>query len=658
LATVASVTANPSSTYLVGRGISDVTGEAAGCGMLGYGKADQLSAGIHARLRTRAFVIVDSRTDARVLLSVSDLPLMFDSVHREVLQRLAQRYGDLYSASNVMLTVTHTHCGPGGYSHHRLYNMTTNGFHPKTFGAIVDGILEAAARAHADIAPAELKLSRGELLDASINRSPESFERNPTEDKAFFPDQIDPQTTLLRIERAGKVVGAINWFATHGTSMTNRNRLISGDNKGYAGYHWERVVHGVDYLAGDQPEFIAAFAQTNAGDMSPNLNRAPGSGPTGNDFENTRIIGRRQAEAAASLVSEPGDAVTGGIDARFTYVDLSDVTVRPEFTPDGKIHRTSHAMGGAAALAGTEEGPGFPGFRQGQGSNPLFDRLSRGVVYRLSAEIRDAQAPKAIVLPGGMLNNLISLVQETVPVQLLRIGQLYLIGIPGEVTITAGLRMRRAVASVVAVELHNVLVAGYSNAYIHYVTTPEEYDAQRYEGGSTLFGRWEAPALTQVVVELATAMRDGKPVEVGTPPPDVSALRKSKRAGGDQPVQGYEFGSVIVQPRPGYRPGEQVRAVFAGANPNNDLHRGGTFVEVEREADGSWQRIADDGDWETKFKWAKSGRLASRITVTWDIPNNTVAGMFRIRYSGDVVDGGGKSSPFTGTTAAFAVDAE
>jgi neutral ceramidase len=81
------------SGFLVGRGISDVTGEAVGCGLLGYGKADQVSAGIHTRLRTRAFVFVDPATDRRILLSVSDLPLMFDSVHREVLRRLAESHG-------------------------------------------------------------------------------------------------------------------------------------------------------------------------------------------------------------------------------------------------------------------------------------------------------------------------------------------------------------------------------------------------------------------------------------------------------------------------------------------------------------------------------------------------------------------------------------
>jgi hypothetical protein len=38
----------------------------------------------------------------------------------------------------------------------------------------------------------------------------------------------------LRVEQAGAAVGAINWFALHGTSMNNTNRLVSGDNKGAA----------------------------------------------------------------------------------------------------------------------------------------------------------------------------------------------------------------------------------------------------------------------------------------------------------------------------------------------------------------------------------------------------------------------------------------
>ncbi|HEV7788005.1 MAG TPA: neutral/alkaline non-lysosomal ceramidase N-terminal domain-containing protein, partial [Pseudonocardia sp.] len=208
--------------YLVGRGIADVTGEPAGVGMLGYGKADQRTEGIHTRLRARAFIFaepgardapgagdrdVDGATGRRVLLVIAELPLIFESIRRAVLDRLRTRFGDTYLADNVMLTATHTHCGPGGYSHHLLYNSTTGGFRRTTFAAVVDGILEAVERAHADVAPATLVLTQGEQRDASANRSRPAFERNPAADREYFPDGVDPLVTVLRIERGGRGVG-------------------------------------------------------------------------------------------------------------------------------------------------------------------------------------------------------------------------------------------------------------------------------------------------------------------------------------------------------------------------------------------------------------------------------------------------------------------
>lgn len=638
--------------YLVGRGIADVTGEPADCGMMGYGKADQKSAGIHLRLRARAFVFAAAdAADRPFLLVVAELPLIFDSVRQAVLRRLEEAYGNRYTDANTMLTCTHTHCGPGGYAHHTLYNLTTGGFHPKTFQAIVDGIVEAVSHAHADLAPAQLRLAFGELRDASINRSRSSFELNPEADRAFFPDAIDPQTTLLTIERDGLLVGAVNWFATHGTSMTNRNRLISSDNKGYAVYSWERLTREVDYLADAQPDFIGAFAQTNAGDMSPNLNGRPGSGPTEDQFENTRIIGRRQYDAAAALVGT-GTEVVGALDSRLTYIDLRNCAVEAAFCPDGRAHRTSGPYAAAGQVAGTDEGKGFAGFRQGR--NPVFDTVSAQLAYRLFPALRDSQAPKGLLLPRGV-NRLTPLIQERIPVQLVRLGPLYLIGLPAEITIVSGLRLRRAVAGIVDAPLRSVLVAGYSNGYIHYVTTPEEYVAQRYEAGSTMYGRWELPALVQTVSALAQALRDGRPVEPGIAPPDLSGrVRNRIRPGPDAPVGGA-FGEVLVAPRPFYRRGDTVRAEFVGAYPNNDLHRGSTFLEVQCESPSGWQRVADDGDWTTRFHWRRAGRSGSRVTVTWDIPPAAEDGRYRIVYLGDVLQAGGALRPISGTTEPFAV---
>lgn len=647
--------------YRVGCGIADITGEVAECGMLGYGVATQQTAGLHNRLRARAFIVADSG-DRRVLLVVCELPLMFDSVHREVLRRLGSTHGGRYALDNVMLTVTHTHCGPGGYSDHWLYNSNTGGFRPQTFEAVVDGIIAAVEHAHADLADADLSIATGALHDASVNRSPTAFARNPATDRAQFPDGIDPQTTLLRIERHGRLVGAVNWFATHGTSMTNRNRLISSDNKGYAAYRRERLDAHVDYLAGGSPELVAAFAQTNSADMSPNLHRQPGSGPTEDEFDNTRIIGDRQASAAARLTTEPGRGVSGGLDTRMAYVDLADFVVEPEFTGDRRRHRTGPLLAGAAALAGTDEGPGplHPLVRQGR--NGVIDGVVRHVVYRLSPRLRDSHAPKGVLAPGRHLNSLAPLMAEAGLVQLLRIGQLYLIGIPAEVTITAGLRLRRAVAAIVGAELADVLVAGYSNGYLHYVTTPEEYDEQRYEGGSTMFGRWQLPALQQVVAGLAVCMRDGRPA-AGAEVPAFSSRqwRSRRRPMVDEPVDGCRFGDVLQAPAARYGAGATVRAVFVGAYPNNDLRHGDSYLRVESERNGGgWGVVADDGDWSTTFRWRRAGRRRFRrrvsvATVTWTVPAGTPAGRYRLRYDGDARGADGRLRAFSGVTGAFEV---
>ncbi|MCR3719491.1 MULTISPECIES: neutral/alkaline ceramidase [Prauserella salsuginis group] len=639
--------------YLVGRGVADATGEIAEVGLMGYGRIDQQAAGLHNRQRSRAFVIADRETNERVLLIVVDAPMIFNSVRQEVLRRLAERYGDTYTERNVMLTATHSHAAPGGHSHHLLYNLTTLGFHRKTFEAVTSGIVESAERAHADLAPASLTLTHDELTDASANRSRTAFDRNPDGDKAHFPDAVDPQTSLLRIERDGRPVGAINWFPVHATSMSGDNRLVSSDNKGYAAYRWERQDTDVDYRGEPAPEFVSAFAQTNAGDLTPNLDLTPPTTPE--DFGRTTANGEKQYRAAKRQLTAKGANLAGGVDSRLVHINLSDVEVRPEFTGDGRTHRTcSPAVGAAMAAGSVEDGPAFPGFDEGE--NPLWDRVSHSVLYRASPELKECQAPKGVFAPVGAMNKVYPWVQEIVPVQLVRVGELYLIGVPGEVTITAGLRLRRTVAEAVGADLRNVLVAGYANSYFHYLTTPEEYDVQHYEGGSTLFGRWQLPAMQQTAHGLATAMRDGREVPSGDKPEDLSGKQFRLQPGVvlDTPPVGKRFGDVLSQPAEVYSSGEQVSAAFAGAHPSNDLHRGGTYLEVQRWDGHAWRTVADDGDWSTRLHWKRRGLSASQVTITWEPPADA-AGTYRIRYRGDAKNALGRISPITGVTREFTI---
>ncbi|ONM50395.1 neutral/alkaline ceramidase [Nocardia donostiensis] len=647
--------ANPDSGgYHIGVGLSDITGPAAECGMMGYSQLEQTTAGIHLRPRARAFVIAAGGT--RIVFVVADNGMIFQSVHRGVLLELSRRFGDLYTEQNVVLTSTHSHSTCGGSSHDYAYNLSILGYQQQVYDAEVNGIVEAIAAAHADLGPGSLALGRAELHDASVNRSRTAFDRNPDEDKRHFPAAIDPAVTTLSLHKGGRRVGAITWFATHNTSMTNTNRLISSDNKGFASFRFEHTDHGVRYLDGPG-DFVAAFAQTNAGDMSPNLHLRPGSGPTENEFDNTRIIGERQYRAAHHALTD-AQAISGPVGAMLCYIDLADIAVDGRFTPDGLPHRTAPAAAGISLFAGSvEDGPGLPGAPIPEGvRNPLLDAL--GDPHAPAPQwLADAQAPKAIGAPLGLLPP-VPWVPNVLPIQLVRIGELYLAAAGGEFTIVAGLRIRRAVAAALGVALEQVLLQGYANAYHEYVTTPEEYDAQQYEGASTLYGRYTLCAYQQEFHRLATAFAAGTRVPRGPAPREVSALQPNfvPAPGPDAAPAGRGFGDVLTQPAATYSPGGRVEAEFVSAHPKHNPRRNATFLEVQRlDESGRWQRVANEGEWAVRFYWRKHGSAESVARFVWDIPTVTRPGRYRFQHFADRLGGDGALHPFTGTTNEFRV---
>lgn len=646
-----------SAPYQVGVGMSDITGEAAEVGMMGYASLDQKSSGIHQRLRARAFVVQDNAGAApgkSVVVVVTDTGLLTQAVHQAVLARLAARYGGLYNEQNVVLTATHTHAGPGGYSHYALYNITILGFQKTTFNAIVDGIVEAIDRAHASKAPGEILLNQGDLIDASRNRSAPSFRRNPAADRAAFPLEIDPLMTVLTLKQGGRAVGALSFFATHGTSMTNTNTLISGDNKGYAAYHWEHDIAGVRYRADGKP-FVAAFAQTNPGDMSPNLNLRPGSGPTEDEFENTRLIGLRQANMARALSLTASQSMQGGVDVRQRYVDMSRVQVGGAYTPDGQAHSTCPAALGASFAAGsTEDGPG-PGIAQESSSNPFLAAVG-GLIFPIPESLRQCHGAKQVVIPVGQMQPY-PWVPEVLPLQLVRVGALYLATLPGEPTIMSGYRIRRQLAQTLGVAVNQVLVVGYTNGYTEYITTPEEYAEQGYEGGSTLFGPWTQPAYMQELDRLAQAMVRGEAVVSAVQPRDLGCCQMNFQTGVvmDLPAWGRSFGAVITDAAASYRPGQTVAVRFQSAHPKNNLHRNSTFLEVQRWSGSQWVSVADDGDWATTYRWTRTFGAESVVDVRWAIPAGTPAGRYRIVHSGDAKPLIGAIKPFAGSSRAFSV---
>ena len=644
------------SNLLVGRGIGDITGEPLGAGMNGYAEMSQMSTGLHLRQRARAFIFAESADSPRIAMVTCEMGLMFQSIQLEVLRRLRERFGDTYHEGNVLLSATHTHVAPGGTSGHPMVDLSMFGFRPATFEANVAGIVDAIAMAHEDMAPTEIGMSHAELTNAGVNRSKQAFDANPAEDKAAFPTGIDPRSQTLQMYRGGELVGVLNWFGEHATSMSTDATLVSTDNKGFAAWHWEREIAGQDYLSGAPLPLITAFAQSNAGDISPNLNLSPGSGPTDNEYENTRIIGTREYDAAAGQIGAMAP-LGAGIDVRHVWVDITAVDVQPEFTGDGRTHRTAIAALGAAFAAGSQEdgggGDDLP-FNEGErGGNPAVAQIGDVVIPQW---LRDAHGAKDILLPAGLVPNAI---QRVFPFHLVRLGSQYIFGVPFEITVVSGLRLRRTVGEALGVSPEQVLIQGYTNGYGHYVTTPEEYATQNYEGGATAFGPWQLPAIAQIGAGLAKSMREGTPNDPGTWERDLTGVIPASPFGNpsvDVPAPGHAFGDVIDQPQEAYRSGQRVLARFAGANPNTDLRRGSTYLAVEREAPGAggWTRVHDDGDWSTMITFENLGPFTNAL-ISWDIPQGTPPGRYRITYSA-TGRGLGSTFPIDGATREFQVD--
>jgi neutral ceramidase len=641
-------------SFQVGAGIYDITGPAAELGMMGYAMLEQKTAGIHQRLRARAFVISSPCNGKRVAFVSADAGQIFQGVKQQVVERLRARYGTVYSDANVLLSATHTHSGPGGFSHYALYNLTVLGYDKQNFEAIVDGIVQAIAQAHTNLATGSIRIASGDLLNASLNRSPEAYLYNPSSERSLYSYDTDKKMTLLRLQSStGAEVGALNWFAVHATSMGNDNKLISGDNKGYASYLFEKNK-GTNYLA--SKTFVAAFAQSNEGDVTPNIYGGTNGGGA-NDFESTELSGSKQYNLAKSLYDGATTLLTGAVDFQHTYVKMDQVPVAPQY--GGGVARTTCEAGiGISMLAGAEDGPGF-----GSEGNTCAQIHDLWGAFTCAVMTTPCQGEKPMVLEMGTMTPY-PWTPEVLPLQVVTLGNLALVAVPFEATTMAGRRLRQAVLNQLApMGVTQVVLAGLSNAYAGYLATREEYAKQDYEGASTHFGPWTLGAVQQETEKLAVALRNGTTVPVGPTPRDLRNDQTTVQTGVvfDDKLLSVEFGSVHTNASASYTRGQTVSVKFWGAHPKNNLRRQGSFLQVQRKSGTSWVTVAYDWDWETKYRWERNNCFptfaCSHVTTEWKIPSTTTPGTYRIRHDGDWKSGwDGAIRAYTGYSREFTVN--
>jgi neutral ceramidase len=337
--------------------------------------------------------------------------------------------------------------------------------------------------------------------------------------------------------------------------------------------------------------------------------------------------------------------------------------------PNGTVVQTCPAALGRSFAGGTTDGPGAFDFVQGDNSsmaqNPLWTVVSDLLTTPTQEQV-DCQYPKPILLDVGQMHEPYDWSPNIVDIQSFRVGQLIMIISPSEATTMTGHRWKTAVAEAatnqsIVTSTPKVVLGGPANTYAHYAATPEEYNVQRYEGASTLYGQWESYAY----IHLSTsnigylAAGAGQPVQ-GTFPPNNVNNSLSFIAGVvyDNPHLFTSFGQVLDQPKSSYSIGDVVNATFVGANPRNNLRLEGTFTEVQQQVNGSWTTVRDDHDWHLEYTWYRDDSLlgSSHVVISWETEDYTTPGTYRIVYNGDAkAPITGKISSFTGTSNTFTV---
>ncbi|KAG1687834.1 hypothetical protein DVH05_004565 [Phytophthora capsici] len=646
--------------YNIGIGKSDITGPAAKIVMMGFADSTETTEGILNRQYARAFLIEDPETNGRVMFVHCDLMAVMQLVHQEVLAQLSAKYHGVYTEQNVVLHASHTHAGPGGTAGYFLYDVSIFGFVNDNFDKIVSGIMNAIDAAHKSVESGTIRWNKGEVVKGGNNRSPKAYEANPEAEKALYNGNIDTTMRALQFfNNDGKLRGVLAFYPVHPTSLTGKNHLISGDNKGYAEFLLEDELEDV----------VVGIGIANAGDVSPNrVDNGDGTfrGEGETVIESTEIMGKRQYDTLSALIKGKSEPIKGSIVANLSYVDFSKVSLKGmnASTSNPYADRTCPAVLGQNFGAGTEDGRGYSVFTEGNlKTNKLFKTIG-GIIKKTPKWVQDCQHVNKVPMLAVGLMEPKPWVPTILPVQIVKIGQFGIAVTNFETTTMSGRRIRDTVqkalegAGVTEVELASV-----SNGYAGYMTTKEEYLTQHYEGASTLFGPNQLAAVQQELARVAASVVDASvPLDVGPTPLQMNRKSLATLDTGvifDTAPLFRSFTYVRAQPSSSYRIGSVASAVFAGAHPRNGLTTVSSFCDVQKlESNGSYTTVMTDAHWDLRYRWERNLISESKNTCEWNIRSGgrtSVPGTYRFVQRGYSKNLLGKLKPYEATSATFKV---
>lgn len=513
-------------SYLAGVAKEDMTCCLPGIGMMGYGQPHNTVKEIGTQLWARALCLEDT-SGKRLVFVHLEQAFVTMAIKEEILHRLQNRYPEWkLEDGDLLVSAQHTHAAPGGYSHYPFYNLTITNFQTKVFETVVAAALRSVEKAAQKLIP--VNLTWGEVnisadREVAFNRSMEAYLRNPDAPEISLSDKplgVDRRMQGLMVrDGEGKLLAHLNWFGVHCTSVSSFNNRIHHDNKGIAAALFE--AH--------HPGAVAFFFQASAGDISPNFTwdkkRKIMRGKFEDQYENAAFNGEIQFRESENIQATL--AVQGKIESYHCYVDMGKKAAPP-----------AH---GLAFFRGTLEGPGIapsvaavlritsrirrmidcvrsPECREFYLKHGVKDVVIDhrngsfvGIPFRFWKWAPEMPAhPVNVFQQAAKKNSLETLpwIPSIIPFQLIRLGNILIAAVPGEITTMAGRRLRELIEKRTKnLDIDKIIIHSYSNAYMGYITTAEEYDVQAYEGGHNVYGRSTLDAVLDTYEHLVHWMK-------------------------------------------------------------------------------------------------------------------------------------------------------
>jgi neutral ceramidase len=488
--------------FVAGVGKVDIT-PPPGLPLFGYSRARTGdAAGVRTRLYARALYLEDARGEHLVLVQC-DLGAISALLHLQVARAIVQETG--ISVDRLLIAATHTHAGPGGYfgvAYYNYWGSNRPGYDPHIMTFLTERIAHAVLAAYRTRAPAKLAIGSTTIFGLTHNRSLDAYNNNRSQIVSeevlwtMLPEYraVDPTFTMLRVDRivgAGtQPLGAFTNFAIHGTAVPPSNDLYGGDVHAAA----ERALEwAIRRHYGVQTEVIHALTNGAEGDIAPAV--------ATQNFAEAEQVGLSLATKAFELFQELAPRLTDAVQLGYNYEELP---LQTPYTVDNLV-LCQHAMVGAPVLGGTEEGRlslhgKLPGAYEGARQESPQDCHT----WKLPALDFLQDLRPATDFP------------TTMTLQTMRINELLLVAVPGEMSTEMGQRLKRTVlqaAQHTHQSMTHVAIIGLANQYISYFTTPEEYALQHYEGALTLYGPASGPVMAARLGYLVTQM-----AELTTPP--------------------------------------------------------------------------------------------------------------------------------------------